>query len=55
MVEAAEFIGVGAVPDVFLGGMLAEFAMLQGLANGGVKNREDPVVDEVKWVLAACS
>ena len=55
MAEAAEFIGVGAVADVFVGGILAELAMLQGLAGRSIKNREGPVVNEVGWVLAACS
>ena len=53
LAEAAEFIGVGVVPDVFVGGMLAELEMLQGLASGGVKDGEGPVVGEVGWVLAA--
>ena len=53
MAEAAEFIGVGAVPYVFVSGMLAELEMLQGLASGGVKDGEGPVVGEVGWVLAA--
>ena len=55
LAEASEFIRVGAVPDVFVGGMFAELAMLQGLAGGGVKEVEGPVVDEVGCVLAACS
>ena len=55
LAEAAEFIRVGAVPDVFVSRMLAEFAMLQGLASGGVKEVEGPVVDDVRCVLAACS
>ena len=55
LAEAAEFIGVGAVPDVFVGRILAELAVLQGLACGGVKDKEGPVVDEVGWVLAPCS
>ena len=54
LAEVSEFIRVGAVPDVFVGGMLAELAMLQGLAGGGVKKVEGPVVDEVGCVLAAC-
>ena len=53
--EAAEFIGVGEVPDVFVGRMLAEWVMLQGLAGGDIKDREGPVVDEVQWVIATCS
>ena len=54
MEEAAEFIGVGVVPDVFVSGMLAELEMLQGLGGGGIKDGEGLVVDEVRWVLAAC-
>ena len=49
MADAAEFIGVGAVPDIFLG------RMLQGLTGGGIKEGEGPVVDDVGWILAACS
>ena len=55
LAETANLIGVGAVLYVFVGGMLAELEMLQGLAGGGVKDGEVPVVDEVRWVLAACS
>ena len=55
LAEAAEFIGVGAVPDVFVGGMLAELAMLQGLAGGGFKDGEGPFIDEVGWLFVACS
>ena len=47
MAEASEFVGVAAVPDVFVGRMITEFAVLQGLAGGGVKDREGPVGDEV--------
>ena len=39
LAEAAEFIGVGAVPDVFVGRMLTELVVLQVLASGGVKDR----------------
>ena len=53
--EAAEFVGVAAVPDVFGGRMLTELAVLQDLAGGGVKDREGPVGDEVSSVLAAYS
>ena len=49
LADAAEFIGVGAVPDIFLG------RMLQGLTGGGIKEGEGPVVDDVGWILAACS
>ena len=49
MADAAEFIGVGEVPDIFL------FRMLQVLAGGGIKEGEGPVVDDVGWILAACS
>ena len=55
LAEAAEFIGVGAVADVFVGRILAELAMLQGLAGRSIKDREGPVVNEFGWVLAACS
>ena len=48
MAEAAGFIGVGAVPDVSVGRMLTELAMLQGLDGGGIKDGEGPVVDEVR-------
>ena len=41
------FFGVAVVPDVFVGRMITEFAVLQGLAGGGVKDREGPVGDEV--------
>ena len=54
LAEASKFVGVAAVPDVFVGRMLTEFAVLQGLTGGGVKDREVPVGDEVLWVLAAC-
>ena len=43
LAEAAEFVGVAAVPDVFVGKMLTELTVLQGLAGGGVKDREGPV------------
>ena len=39
LAEAAEFIGVGSVPDVFVRGMLAKLAMLQILAGGSIKDR----------------
>ena len=54
MAEAVEFIGVGLVSDVFVGRMITELSMLQGLARVGIKYREGPVGDEVGWVLAAC-
>ena len=47
MAKAAKFVGVAAVPDVFVGRMLTELAVLQGLAGGGVKDREVLVGDEV--------
>ena len=40
MAEAADFIGVGAVPDVFVGRVLTDLAMIQGLAGGGIKDGE---------------
>ena len=46
LAEASEFVGVAAVPDVFVGMMLTELAVLQGLEGGGVKDREGPVGDE---------
>ena len=47
MAEAAKFVGVAAVPYVFVGKMLTELVVLQGLAGGVVKDREGPVGDEV--------
>ena len=55
LAEAAKFIGVEMVLDVFVGGILAELVILQGLAGGGAKDGEGPVVDEFVWVFAACS
>ena len=52
LAEAAEFIGVGAVPDVFVGRMLTELVMFLGFTSGGVKDREGPVGDKVGWVFA---
>ena len=46
LAEASEFVGVAAVPDVFVGRMLTELVVLQVLASGGVKDREGPVGDE---------
>ena len=54
MAKAAKFVGVAAVPDVFVGRILTELAVLQGLAGGGVKDRKGPVGDELLWVLATC-
>ena len=54
LTEAAEFIGVGEVPDVFVVRIITELLMLQGLAGGGVNYREVPVGDEVGWVLTDC-
>ena len=40
LAEASEFVGVALVPDVFVGRMFTNLAVLQGLDGGGVKDRE---------------
>ena len=52
LAEAAKFIGVGAVPDVFVGRILTELVMFLGFTSGGVQDREGPVGDKVGWVFA---
>ena len=52
LAEAAKFIGVGAVPDVFVRRILTELVMFLGFTSGGVQDREGPVGDKVGWVFA---
>ena len=47
LAEAAEFLVLAAVPDVFLGRTLTELAVIQGFAGGDFKDREGQVGNEV--------
>ena len=53
--EATEFVGVCTILDLFVRWMVTELTMFEGFSSVCIENREGPIIDEIRGVLAAYS